>query len=345
MDEAAAVSAQGIRPTMKDVAARAGVGIKTVSRVVNGEPGVLPSTAFLVHRAIAELGFRRNESARQLRTGRTAGIGLIMEDVADPFYSLLAAAVERIAHQHGNLLFTASSQDDPAKEAELALALCARRVDGLIIVPAADDHRYLEPELHAGLPMVFADRPPINLNTDTVLTDNADGTRQGVTHLLNHGHTRIGYLGDSARIYTSTQRLHGYTTAMADAHLPTHPHWIHRGPPTPERIHTLLNHLLDPTTDHPVTALFTANNRTTVTVLRDLATRTTPPPALVGFDDFELADLLHPAITVVAQNPTGLGHTAANLLFTRLAGDTTPPHHITLPTHLIPRGSGETPPR
>jgi LacI family transcriptional regulator len=285
MDEAVVPAAQGIRPTMKDVAARAGVGIKTVSRVVNGEPGVLPSTASLVHRAIADLGFRRNESARQLRTGRTAGIGLIMEDVADPFYSLLTRAVEQVAAEHDNLLFTASSQDDPAKEAELALALCARRVDGLIIVPAAEDHRYLEPELHAGLPMVFADRPPINLDTDTVLTDNADGTRQGVAHLLAHGHTRIGYLGDSARIYTSTQRLHGYTTAMADAHLPVHPGWIHRGPPTPERIHTLLDQLLDPQADHRVTALFTANNRTTVTVLRDLPTRLiprgsgeTPPP-------------------------------------------------------------------
>src|SRR5215469_9428007 len=219
---------------MKDVAARAGVGLKTVSRVVNGEPGVLPSTAAQVVRAIEELGFRRNESARQLRTGRTAGIGLIMEDVSDPFYSLLTGAVEQVASAHGSLLFTASSQDDPAKEAELALALCARRVDGLIIVPAADDHSYLAPELNAGLPMVFADRPPVNLGVDAVLTDNADGTRQGVAHLIAHGHRRIGYLGDSARIYTSAQRLHGYRTAMAGAKAPVDQSWISLGPPAPE---------------------------------------------------------------------------------------------------------------
>ena len=337
--------ARAARPTLTDVAARAGVGLKTVSRVVNGEPGVLPSTAALVQRAIADLGFRRNDGARHLRTGRTAGIGLIMEDVADPFYSLLAAAVERIAHEHDNLLFTASSQDNPEKEAELALALCARRVDGLIIVPAAADHRYLAPELHAGLPMVFADRPPINLPADAVLTDNSDGARKGVDHLIRHGHTRIGYLGDHARIYTSTQRLEGYHAAMADARLAVRPGWIHRGPPTPDRIRAVLDELLDPAAEHPVTALFTANNRTTVTVLRDLATRAGAPPALVGFDDFELADLLHPAITVVAQDPTGLGDTAADLLYTRLFGDTTPPRRIVLPTRLIPRGSGEAPPR
>lgn len=332
------------RPTMKDVAALAGVGLKTVSRVVNGEPGVLPSTAAQVVRAIDELGFRRNESARQLRTGRTAGIGLIMEDVSDPFYSLLTGAVEQVASAHGSLLFTASSQDDPAKEAELALALCARRVDGLVIVPAADDHSYLAPELNAGLPMVFADRPPVHLNVDAVLTDNADGTRKGIAHLIKHGHRRIGYLGDSARIYTSAQRLHGYRTAMAQAKAPVDQSWISLGPPAPERIRTVLDRLLDPAAGRPVTALFTANNRITVTVLRDLATRTGPAPALVGFDDFELADLLDPGITVVAQDPAGLGRTAADLLFTRLGGDTGAPQRIVLPTRLIARGSGELPP-
>jgi LacI family transcriptional regulator len=361
------------RPTMKDVAARAGVGLKTVSRVVNGEPGVLPDTAAVVRQAIDELGFRRNDSARQLRTGRTAGIGLVLEDVADPFYSLLNGAVEEVARAHGSLLFSASSADDPRREAELALALCSRRVDGLIVVPAAADHSYLAPELAAGLAIVFADRPPRNLAADTVLVGNAEGARSGVAHLIAHGHRRIGYIGDSTRIYTAAERLSGYRTAMAEAGAPVHESWVTIGAPDAARIRRVLDRLLDPRAEHPVTALFTGNNRLTVMVLRELADRARAPRsangsakssstvsavstgstgstadasqlALVGFDDFELADLMHPAITVVAQDPAALGRASAKLLFARLAGDTTPPRTVVLPTVLIPRGSGELPP-
>ena len=348
---------RSVRPTMKDVAARAGVGLKTVSRVVNGEPGVLPSTAALVRRAIDELGFRRNDSARQLRTGRTAGIGLVLEDVADPFYSLLNGAVEEVARAHGSMLFSASSEDDPRRESELALALCARRVDGLIMVPAAEDHSYLAPELAAGLAIVFADRPPRNLAADAVLVDNAAGARSGVAHLLAHGHRRIGYIGDSPRIYTSTERLSGYRAAMAEAGAPVDESWITVGTPDAARIRRVLDRLLDPRAERPITALFTGNNRLTVMVLRELAERDRARAAaggggagdasrlaLVGFDDFELADLLNPAITVVAQDPAGLGRASAKMLFGRLAGDDAPPRTVVLPTLLIPRGSGELPP-
>lgn len=334
------------RPTMKDVAAAAGVSLKTVSRVVNAETGVLPGTEAQVRRAIADLGFRRNDSARQLRTGRTAGIGLVVEDVADPFYSLLAGAVEQVASAHGCLLFTGSSEDDPQRESELALAFCARRVDGLIIVPAASDHSYLGAELGSGLAVAFVDRPPVGLAVDTVLTANAQGAYDGVAHLLAHGHRRIGYLGDAERIYTAAERVRGYRNAMADAGAPVDEAWVSLGPPEPGRIRAVLDRLLDPR--DPVTALFTGNNRLTVTVLRELAARSRPDgggrPALVGFDDFELADLLRPGVSVVAQDPAGLGRHAAELLFARLGGHRAPPRRITLPTRVIARGSGESPP-
>lgn len=144
---------------MKDVAARAGVGLKTVSRVVNGESGVTPETERRVQEAIDALGFRRNDSARVLRKGRTASVGLVLEDLADPFYGPLSRAVEEVARAHGALLINGSSAEDPDREQELALALCARRVDGLVIIPAGDDHRYLEPEIKAGVATVFVDRP------------------------------------------------------------------------------------------------------------------------------------------------------------------------------------------
>src|SRR6201985_581950 len=138
------------RQPMKNVAPRAGVALKTVSRVVNDEPGVTPETANRVRNAINELGFRRNDSARLLRKGQTRSLGLIMEDIGDPFYSALSRAVEDVAHWNGSLLFTGSSDEDPQREQELVLALCARRVDGLIVIPASGDHRHLLPEIAAG---------------------------------------------------------------------------------------------------------------------------------------------------------------------------------------------------
>jgi LacI family transcriptional regulator len=326
------------RPTMKDVATRAGVALKTVSRVVNDEPGVTPETASRVRNAINELGFRRNDSARLLRKGQTASIGLIMEDIGDPFYSALSRAVEDVAHWNGSLLFTGSSDEDPQREQELVLALCARRVDGLIVIPASGDHRYLLPEIAAGVASVFVDRPAGMIDADAVLADNVGGTRAGVTHMIRHGHRRIGFIGDDPHIYTAAQRHQGYREAMAKAGLDTSSSWVSMAKPTSGGIRDALGRML--AGPSPVTALFCGNNRVTVLALREIAALDARL-ALVGFDDFELADLVKPGVTVVAQNPAEMGRRAAELLFGRLAGTRGPAQYVELGTKLIVRGSGE----
>ena len=341
MSRSSAPTTRSGRATMNDVAARAGVSLKTVSRVVNGEPGVLPATAERVSQAIAELGFRRNDSARQLRTGRAAGIGLILEDVADPFYSVLTRAVEQVTRDNDCLLLTGSCDDDPDREQELAMALCERRVDGLVMVPSATDHSYLAHEINAGVPVVFVDRPPINLAADVVLTDNVGGVRDGVNHLIAGGHRTIAYLGDDPAIFTARERLTGYRAALTAAGIPVDESLIVMAKPEPAAIRAALDRLLSG--PDAVTALFTGNNRLTTAVLRELSGRV-DRPALVGFDDFELADLIEPGLTVVAQDPAGLGRVAATLLFDRLAGLSGAPRRVVLPTVLIPRGSGELPP-
>ncbi|ANW22110.1 LacI family DNA-binding transcriptional regulator [Streptomyces clavuligerus] len=332
---------------MKDVAARAGVGLKTVSRVVNGEPGVTADTERRVQEAIEALGFRRNDSARVLRKGRTASVGLVLEDLADPFYGPLSRAVEEVARAHGALLINGSSAEDPEREQELALALCARRVDGLIVIPAGHDHRYLEPEIRAGVATVFVDRPAGLIDADTVLSDSFGGARAGTAHLIAHGHRRIGFVGDRPRIHTAAERLRGYRAAMADAGLPVGPSWVSLGPTAPERVRDAVRAML--TGPEPVTAVLAGNNRVTVTAVRVLAgpraaagTGREHPVALVGFDDLDLADLL--GITVVAQDARALGRTAAEQLFRRLDGAGGEPVRVTLATELIPRGSGEIPP-
>ncbi|MFD3512893.1 LacI family DNA-binding transcriptional regulator [Streptomyces sp. NPDC058657] len=326
---------------MKDVAARAGVGLKTVSRVVNAEAGVTPDTERRVKEAIDALGFRRNDSARVLRKGRTASIGLVLEDLADPFYGPLNRAVEEVARAHGALLINGSSAEDPDRERELVLALCARRVDGLIVIPAGDDHRYLDQEMAAGVATVFVDRPAGRVDADTVLSDSFGGARDGVAHLIAHGHRRIGFIGDQPRIHTASERLRGYHAAMEDAGLAVDPSWVALGSTDPERVARAARDML--AGPAPVTALFAGNNRVTVTVVRVLA-GWERPTALVGFDDFELADLLVPAVTVVAQDAAALGRTAARLLFRRLEDASCAPERVVLPTRLIARGSGELPP-
>ena len=168
------------RPTMRDVASTAGVSLKTVSRVVNSEIGVRPATAARVEAAIAQLGFARNDVARSLRHGRANALGLVIEDVANPFYSAIARTVEDAAHARSHILITGSCEEDAERERELVLRLLRRSVDALLIVPAGDDHRYLQPELDDGIPIVFLDRPP-TLSSRTVSASTPRGGRSRKT--------------------------------------------------------------------------------------------------------------------------------------------------------------------
>jgi len=335
------MTTHGTRPTMRDVARHANVATKTVSRVVNDEPNVRPQTAARVQRAIIELGYLRNDSARVLRRGQTASIGLILENIGDPFYAALSRAVEDVAASHDTLLITGSSDEDPDRERTLALAFCARRVDGLIIIPAAHDHTYLQQEMAAGCALVFADRPPRLIGADTVLTDNRGGAMTGVAHLIGNGHRRIGFIGDDPRIYTAAERYQGYCEAMAAAGLRVASSWVTRTAPSRQTMSEALRRMLAGST--PVTAVFCGNNRITVLALRELRTARISI-ALVGFDDLELADLLEPGITVVAQHTGELGRIAADMLFRRLGGYPGPPERVVLPATLVPRGSAEFPP-
>jgi LacI family transcriptional regulator len=320
---------------MSDVARLAEVSIKTVSRVVNREAGVRPDTARRVDEAISALGFRRNDGASVLRSGRTESIGLIVEDLSDPFYSAVAGAVERVARRHGHLLLTGSAEGSPDNERTLAGAFLARRVGGLLVVPAGDDHAWLEPEVAAGTAVVFLDRPTSGLLADTVLTDNEAGIRSAVEHLVAHGHRHIGFLGDDPTFWTAARRLDGFVTATTGLGLRAD-----RVAMGPHRVEALTGLLSGWTAGaDPVTALVTGNNRVSVTTLRALRSGGTRL-ALVGFDDLELADMLHPAMTVVAQDPAAMGQAAAHLLFEQLADTTAPPRTVVLPTRLVVRESG-----
>jgi LacI family transcriptional regulator len=328
---------------MRDVAGTAGVSVKTVSRVVNGERGVRAETAARVDAAIGRLGFTRNDLASSLRSGRAGALGLVIEDVANPFYSAMARAVEDAAHARGHILITGSCEEDPARERQLALRLLRRLVDALLIVPAGAEHRYLLPELAAGVPIVFLDRPPGDVEADTVLLDNLGGTRAGVEHLLDQGHERIAFVGDSPALYTAAERLAGYRAALADAGKEPRDELIRTGTHDAPHAERAVRALLDLPADRRPTALFTSNNRNTVGALRAL--RDAPRPvAVVGFDDFELADMLATPVTVVRHAPDEMGRIAAELAYARLDDAARPPQRRTIDLELVIRGSGEVAP-
>src|SRR2546423_7868348 len=196
---------------MVDVARHAGVSLKTVSRVVNNEPAVAQALVDRVLSAIAELGFRRNDIARNLRSGRlNATVGLLIEEIANPFYATIASVAAEIAADHQTLLMTASSEEDVERERTLLVELCQRRVDGLLVVPAGQDHSYLRREVEMGMPLVFLDRPPGELLADTVLLDNRGGAQAGVAKLLAGGHTPAGISPTCTAGCTMRDQYHGH---------------------------------------------------------------------------------------------------------------------------------------
>lgn len=334
------------RPTMRDVAIRARTSFKTVSRVVNDEGGVSPQLQQRVRQAIDELGFRPNAGARSLRRTdrRSATIGLLLEDVANPFSAGVARAVEDVAVPRGVIVYSASSDEDPARERALVRQFVARGVDGLLVAPAGDDHEHLAAELRAGTAVVCIDRVATGLAVDAVVSTNTTGSTEGVRHLLAHGHRRIAFLGDHPAIATARQRLAGYAGALGDAGLPVDPRLVVDGLRSPGDADGAVTTLLG--RPDPPTALFTAQNLLTAGAVRALRrVRLHHTVAVVGFDDILLADLLDPGITVVAQDPTAIGRLAAARLFDRIAGGTADPQVRYVPTTLIRRGSGEiTPP-
>jgi len=331
------------RPTLAVVAQAAGVSLKTASRVLNGEPNVASATRERVQDAAASLGFRRNAVAADLaRGGLSRLVGFITGDLANEFYSALASGIERELREHGLQLLTASSDEDPERESSLTGELLERRVGALIVTPAGADHSALRGEITAGLTVVVVDRPAAGMDVDTVVIDNRGGTRAAVDHLLAHGHRRIAFVGDEPHLWTYQERSTEFLATMRDA-----------GVPDAERLHRSGAHSVAAARDlvvelfadpEPPTAVLAANNRVTVGTLQAL--RDAPggsDVAVVGFDDFELADLL--GITVVAYDAVEMGRRAAELAVARSADPARPVELVVLPTRVVARGSGERPPR
>ncbi|MCX5425014.1 LacI family DNA-binding transcriptional regulator [Streptomyces sp. NBC_00078] len=328
---------------MRDVATAAGVGLATVSRVVNGQ-SVTPDLAERVTQAAESLGYRLDVTASSLRRAdrRTRTLGLVLEDAANPFSAALHRAVEDAATERGVLVLAGSTDEDPVRERGLLKTFTGRRVDGLIVVPTGQADAGLDAARRGGTPVVCVDRPSAAAQVDAVTVDNRAGVRAAVKRLHAAGHRRIAFLGDLRSIWTAEERYAGFVEGLAEAGCVLHRSLVRRGLHGAEPAQEATRELL--ALPHAPTAFISGQNLLTVgarMTLQEL--RLQHRVALIGFDDLPLAGLLEPGISVIAQDHAAIGREAAGLLFGRLDGEDGPARHRVLPTRYLARGSGEIP--
>ena len=256
-------------------------------------------------------------------------VGALLQDISNSFSSSLLRSLEDAARDRDVVIVAASLDEEPERERALVEGLVRRRVDGLLLMPATERHDYLADDLRSGLPIVFVDRRPNGVDTDSVTIDNARGSRLAVYHLVAHGHRRIAFLGDLPSIQTARNRLEGFEAAMHARRIPLDPSLTITSLRSPEDAEAAVSRLLD--SEEPPTAIFAARNSLAVGTIRALhRLGKAGQIAVVGFDDFPLADIVDPPLTVVRQNVGAIGAEVAQRLFARIDGDTSPPRHVVL---------------
>jgi LacI family transcriptional regulator len=307
------------RATLEDVARLAGVGPMTVSRTINGHPYVSDETARKVRVAIRELNYRPNHAARMLTGQLSRSIGLIVPDIADPFFAVISHAVQETARASGYLVWLAVSDEDPTIEAAQVEMMTHHPVDGILLIPADSKQKYLKTMAAGSIPVVTIDRPMEVATTDTVGVENRLGARLAVEHLIEHGHKRISCAAANTHLLTIKERIAGYREAMRREKLVC-PVAVNLS--SQISVRTKMAELFG-SRNRPQ-ALFTANNISTTWVieaLRELNIEIGNDVALVGFDDVEFYALLTPPVTAVTQPAAELGHLSARLLLQRIKGE------------------------
>ncbi|MGI8448440.1 MAG: LacI family DNA-binding transcriptional regulator [Streptosporangiaceae bacterium] len=329
--------------TMRDVARVAGVSAKTVSRVFNEDPHVTEETRERVRWAMQKLNYVPNLLARSFRAGSDPAVGLAVPDISDPFFAEITSSIEIDLVGRGMAVVVSSLGQGAERERTALEALLRRQISGLIVACASADQAYLAP-WQDRTPMVFVDRPPRGISGVYVIEDDLAGAREAVMHLAGHGHRRVAFLGISTPITTVLRRLKGYRSAVAELGLEARPDLICMPAPSADECAAELVKVLE-APDAP-TAVFSATTLCTMALVRALQRADRNDIAVVGFGDFPMAEALTPPVTVLDQDPARLGRIAVERLVQRIENPEAQVRRRTvLPVHLIPRGSGELPPR
>jgi LacI family transcriptional regulator len=335
--------------TIQDVAARSGVSISTVSRVVTGAVAVEPETAERVREAIAALGYRPNLLARSFRRRVTHTIGLLVPDNSNPFFAELARTIEDAGFADGYSVVLCNSDLSAVKQETYIDVLLANRVDGLILVssgliPTVGRHDAVARILDAGAPFVVVDRDLGETPVDQVLVDNDQGGYLAGEHLIALGHRRIACLVGPSDLTPSAGRIAGFQRALADAGLAVAAEGLVRGNGRPDGGSAAALQLLERGVvgAGDVTAIFAFNDQMAtgaIGALQRAGCRVPQDVSVIGFDDIPQSAAIFPALTTVAQPIAEMGSIGVRLLLDRIARHDAPHQRVRLSTRLVVRES------
>ncbi len=329
--------------SLKEVAARAQVSTATVSHVVNKTAYVSPTRRERVLKAMRQLNYHPNALARSLKTNKSKTVGMIIPDIANPFFPMVVRGAEDALRHEGYTLILGNSDGDLDKEELYYSTFQSKRVDGILLIvsPTSSPPEYLRRHDHSATPIVYVDRFHSRLRGDVVMADNISGSYEAVCHLVDSGHRRIGIITGPLELTNARLRLEGYERALREHQLPVTDQLIRVGKFDVQSGYEETKELLK--LAEPPTAVFVSNALMTLGFLRALneaGMRCPRDIALVSFDDMDWFDFSQPRISAVAQPAYELGAKAAELLVRRIASKLSgPTSHRVLPTKLIIRDS------
>lgn len=306
-----------MKPTITDVAERAQVSKATVSRVLNHNPQVKGEIKERVLRAIEELGYHPSAIARNLATNRSNVIGLILPDITNPYFPVIARGIEDAAHQLGYSLFISNTDNDPKLEHEYIHKMIEQQVGGIVLISSTLDEEAVHELASLGTPIVLCDRQIVGKPFDSVLIDDHKAAYEAVSYLIGRGHTRIAHLAGPRNIQSAENRRNGYLDAMRSADLEP---FISTGAFSYESGVHQMGAVID---EYRPTALFASNDLLALGAMHEIYRRGLTIPgdiAIIGCDDIPFSKMSRPPLSTISIPVYQIGVTAMQLLEERMQG-------------------------
>ncbi len=326
------------RVTIEDVASVAGVSRQTVSRAINNKGEISPTTRARVMEAVRELGYLPNRLAQGMVTQRTRTIGLMVADIANPFYPELARGVQDAARAADYNMLLCNTDDVAVEEKFIFRSLAAQGVDGIIAFSYKASDEMLGAFADQFRPIVFVNRDFKHPHVSTVMVDNIRGAASAIEQFLQQGHRTIGMLTNFNPSVNASRRQIGYTQAMSAAGITPEPSWVGGGEPTLEGGYAAARQLIS---DHPnMTAVFCHNDLMAIGAIRalhHLGLRVPQDVALIGFDGVQMASMVTPALSTVHVDKYEIGRRAMERILQMIEAPTKQFRPIEISTSLILR--------
>ncbi|GAK13160.1 LOW QUALITY PROTEIN: ribose operon repressor [Geomicrobium sp. JCM 19039] len=327
------------KPSIRDVAQKADVSTATVSHVINGTRYVAETTATRVQLAMETLGYIPNHAAKTLRSQKTSTIGIIVPDLANHFFTSVVKGIEDVLEKAGYQLLVGNTNERVDVEIQKLQAFTSQQVSGLIVATSALDVKDIQVYLPEDVPIVFIDRVPKGMDQPSVTVANEEGAFSAVSELLSTGHKHIGMITGLNQLSTTVERTSGYKRALQEAKLPYNPALVKSGDSHVQGGYNACKHLFE---TEQITALFVANNLMcigAITYLKEQNIHIPREVAVIGFDDYEWANITAPPLSVVHQPVFDIGVRASEKLLAQINEQPIENRHELLETSLILRSS------